>query len=104
MPKGQTYIFDTALLSSDSGFYIRPSQSHSRHTVMSAHQDQVAQLGRAAISPVPDVMTLAMPRWAMAAWEGAAAVAEVQRSAEWSGDQAVLAAEIKKLTLGAEDR
>src|SRR3954464_13251563 len=104
MPKGQTFIFDTALLSSDSGFYIRPSQSHSRHTMVSAQQDQVSQLGRTAISPVPDVVTLAVARWAMTARESTAAIAQVQRAEEWGGDQAVLATEVEKFALRAQDR
>ena len=82
MPKGQTFIFDTALLSSDSGFYIRTSQSHSRHTVVAAEQDQVREVGQAALGPVTDVMALAMPRRTVTAGERTPAVAEEQRPAQ----------------------
>src|SRR4051812_40892528 len=71
--------------------------------VVGAQQDQVSQLSGAAVCPVADVVTLAMPRWAMTAGEGAAAVAEVERLAEWGGDQAALAAQVKRLALGSED-
>src|SRR3954468_3269924 len=70
---------------------------------MSTQEDQVAEFGGAAVCPVADVVTLAMPRWAMTAGEGAPAVAEVERLAEWGGDQAALAAQVKRLALGAED-
>src|SRR5882724_3680909 len=40
-PEGPTFISNTALLSSDSGFYIRTSQSHSRHTVGATQRGEV---------------------------------------------------------------
>src|SRR3569833_2616262 len=71
--------------------------------MVSAQQDQVAEFGRAAGCPVADVVALAVAWWAMTAREGAAAVAQVQRAAEWSGDQAMVTAEVEGFALGAED-
>jgi hypothetical protein len=69
-----------------------------------AQQNHVAQFGRPAVSPVADVVTLAVPRWAMTAREGTAAVAQLQRAAERCRDQAALASQVEKFALGAEDR
>src|SRR5882762_10805687 len=55
-PGGPTSISNTALLSSDSGLYIRTSQSHSGHTMAAAEQHHVVQGRRTAVSPVFDVM------------------------------------------------
>ena len=71
--------------------------------VMGAHQDQVAQLGRVAIGPMPDVVALAVAGWAVATRERATAVAEVEGSAEWGGDEAALAAEVEGFALRAQD-
>jgi len=48
------------------------------------------------------VMTLAPAGWSVAAGERAAAVAEDEGSAEWSGDQAGLSAEVEGLAGAAE--
>src|SRR5882762_5017198 len=51
-PGGPTSISNTALLSSDSGLYIRTSQSHSGHSVPSTQEHHVVQRGRTPIGPV----------------------------------------------------
>src|SRR5581483_11359138 len=62
-PEGPTFIFNTALLSSDSGFYIRTSQSHSRHTVGAAEKDHVVDVGQPAVGPGDQVVGLAAGGW-----------------------------------------
>jgi hypothetical protein len=58
--------------------------------VVSAEQDQVGQLGGAAVGPEPDVVGVAPAGWAAAAGEGAAAVADDQGAAHWSASPSVL--------------
>jgi len=55
-PEGPTFISNTALLSSDSGFYIRTSQSHSRHTVFAAEHHEIVDIGSAAVQPMNNMM------------------------------------------------
>ena len=50
--EGPTFISSTAFQSSDSGFYIRTSQSHSGHTVALAEQDEVRDARLPCVDPV----------------------------------------------------
>jgi len=78
-PEGPTFINNTALLSSDSGFYIRTSRSHSGHTVYLA------------------------PEWgSVTAGMGTAAVAGGDGFALRGGDTPLLPAHIQRLTISAE--
>ena len=56
--------------------------------MVGAHQHEVAQLGRAAIRPVTDVVAVAVPGWAMTPGESTAAVTEVEGVADGPGNQA----------------
>ena len=46
-----------------------PAGAVQESVVVGAHQDQVGEVGGAAVCPVPDVVTLAVPWWPMAARE-----------------------------------
>src|SRR6266496_2104104 len=83
--EGPTFISSTAFQSSDPGFYIRTSQSHSGHTVPLAEQDQVGDAGFAAVDPMHQVVGFALDGWGAA--DDAAAVAGVQRQPHRAGDQ-----------------
>ena len=71
--------------------------------VVAAEQDHVAQGGCAAVDPVLDVVGVAHDRWAGAVREAAVAVAGDEGFPDRGGDQALGAADVEDLGVGAED-
>ena len=71
--------------------------------VVAAEQDHVVQAGGAAVGPVLEVVGVAHQGWAGAVGEGAVLVAGDQGSPDGGGDQAVDAADVEDLGVGAED-
>ena len=70
--------------------------------VFAAEQDEVVEVGGAAVGPVDDVVGVAHDRWAGAAGEGAVSVAGDQGAPQGGGDQSVGAADVEDLAVGAE--
>src|SRR6266496_6461565 len=99
--EGPTFISSTAFQSSDPGFYIRTSQSHSGHTVPAADQDQVPDRGGAAVEPGPQVVGVAVA--GRGAADDAALVAGIQRAPHRPGDQSFGAADVERFGVRAED-
>src|SRR5882724_9392153 len=102
-PEVPTFISNTALLSSDSGFYIRTSQSHSRHTVFPTEHHEIIDIGSAAVQPMNNVMHLAPYRASIAPGMGATTVAGGNGFALRRGDTPLLAAHIQRLALPVQD-
>ena len=71
--------------------------------VVTAEQHRVGHAGVAAVGPVPDVVAVAPAWWAVAAGEGAAAVAEHECPAERTADEASLSTDVEWLAGAAED-
>src|SRR6266542_4421620 len=99
--EGPTFISSTAFQSSDPGFYIRTSQSHSGHTVALAEEDEVVEGCGSAVGPVNDVVGFAHG-WGSAA-DDAAFVTSVEGSAQRAGDEAFLGADVEGFGVRAED-
>lgn len=71
--------------------------------VSSAEQGEVVEAGVAAVGPVVEVVGVAHQWGAGAAGGGAVGVAEDEGAPEGGGDQALGAADVEDLAVGAED-
>jgi len=70
--------------------------------VHAAEQDEVVQAGGSAVDPVHDVVGVAGDREAVTTRERAVLVAQHQRDPDRGGDQALEAADVEDLALGAQ--